>query len=69
MVAPVTEEAFYKTHRLNHNGKPIKQASKVTKVDVMKAKPIMPVVTKRPKSHTVVNKVQNPNTYSKVVKK
>ena len=69
MVAPVKEEAFYKPQRLDHNGKPIKQESKVAKVDVKKVKPVMYVVSKRPKSHTGVKRVQNPKTYTKVVKK
>ena len=33
MVAPVKEEAFYKLQRLDHNGNPIKQESKVAKVE------------------------------------
>ena len=48
MVAPATEEAFYKPQRLDHNGKPIKQDSKVAKVDAKKVKPVMSVVGKKP---------------------
>ena len=47
MVAPATEEAFYKPQRLDHNGKPIKQESKVAKVDAKKVKPVMSVVSKK----------------------
>ena len=69
MVAPVEEEAFYKPQRLDHNGKSIKQEGKVAKEDVKKVKLVMSGVSKRPKSQSGVKKVQNPKTYSKVVRK
>ena len=51
------------------NGKPVKQERIVAKVDVRKVKPRMPVVSEKVKSLAFVKRVQNPKTYSKIVKK
>ena len=63
MVPATTEEAFYKPQRRGSDGKPRQQDGMVAKVSAKKVK------LGKSKSHAGVNRVQNPKTYSKIVKK
>ena len=53
MVAPSTEEAFYKPQRMDHNGKPRQQDGKVAKVSVKKVKFVTSSASKRPTNQEI----------------